>query len=59
MSKRVVKRKVTLEVTEEYEDGSRMRDAIEVSNVDEEDRSLSAKMLTGLALQKLGEKKDV
>lgn len=59
MSKRIVKRKVTLELTEEYEDGGQRRREIEVSNVDEEERSWSAKRLTDLALKKLGEKKDV
>lgn len=59
MSRRVVKRKVTLEITEEYDDGGRWRDAIEVTNVDSEDKAKSAKQLTEIALSKLGEKKDV
>ncbi len=56
MSRRVVKRKVTLEITEEYEDGSNRRKAIEVANEDYEDRSVSAKKLTEIALSKLSEK---
>ena len=59
MPKRIVKRKVTLELTEEYVDGSHWRDSIEVENVDEEDKSKSARQLTEIALRKLGEKKDV
>ena len=57
MSKRIVKRKVTLELTEEYEDGGRLRDSIEVSNEDVEDRGKSARTLTEIALNKLQEKK--
>ncbi|MCK5611457.1 hypothetical protein KAR91_56830 [Candidatus Pacearchaeota archaeon] len=56
MPKRIVKRKVTLELTELYEDGSALKQEIEVSNVDEVDRSKSAKELTRIALSKLGEK---
>jgi hypothetical protein len=54
-----VKRRVRLELTEEYSNGGKFKDTVEVTNVDEEDRSTSAKTLTKIALAELGEKKDV
>lgn len=54
--KRIRKRKVTLEMTEEYVDGSWKQHDVIVENVDVEDRSLGIDKLLLIALSKLGEK---
>ena len=53
--KRILRRKVTLEMSEEYLDGSWKDREIEVVNVDTEDRSLGMDKMLMMALAKLGE----
>ncbi len=54
--KRIVKRKVSLEIEESYEDGSSMSDKVEVRTTDVEDRVKSIEELADIAKKEL--KKD-